>query len=44
MTYLTFQGLLLELMTYIIFGVVNLWVRPPLNPMITLKIITIVPF
>lgn len=39
MIYLAFQSLLLKLMAYIISGVVNQWVRPPLNPAITLKII-----
>jgi hypothetical protein len=39
MTYLAFQGLLLELMPYIVLGVVNWWIRPPLDPEITLKVV-----
>jgi hypothetical protein len=39
MNYLAFQGLLLELMPYIISGVINRWVGPPLDHMITLKVV-----
>jgi hypothetical protein len=39
MTYLAFQGLLLESMPYIVWGVVNWWIMPPLDPRITLKVV-----
>ncbi len=39
MIFLAFQTLLLKLKTYRVSGAVNQWVRPPLNLIITLKII-----
>lgn len=39
MSYLAFQGLLLELTPYIVSNAVNRWVRPPLDPATALKIV-----